>query len=57
MADLDEAAARVVALGGETLGPIERLDGDNRRLLLRDPAGAECGLLELAHPDPWEEGE
>lgn len=58
VADLDEAAARVAALGGETLGPVEQLDADNRRLLLRDPAGAECGLLELAHPDPWlEEGE
>ena len=57
VADMDEAAARVVALGGETLGPIEQLDADNRRLLLRDPAGAECGLLELAHPDPWLEGE
>lgn len=57
VADLDEAAARIVALGGETLGPIERLDADNRRLLLRDPAGAECGLLELAHPDPWLEAE
>lgn len=55
VADMDEAAARVVALGGEALGPIEQLDAENRRLLLRDPAGARCGLLELAQPDFWEE--
>lgn len=55
VADMDEAAARVVALGGEMLGVIERLDAENRRLLIRDPAGAECGLLELANPDPWQE--
>ena len=55
VADMDEAAARLPELGGEALTPIEQPDAQSRRLLIRDPAGAECGLLQLAQPDAWEE--
>ena len=57
VADLDQSAAQVLALGGSFIQPIEQLDADHRRLLIRDPAGAEFGLLELAQPDPWQEPE
>jgi len=57
VADLDQSAAQVLALGGSFIQPIEQLDADHRRLLIRDPAGAEFGLLELAQPDHWVEGE
>ena len=43
--DLDSSVERVRALGGEVVdGPREL--GDGRFCVIRDPAGAVCGLIE-----------
>jgi predicted enzyme related to lactoylglutathione lyase len=52
--DIDEAAARVRALGG--IVHVEKSDtGTGSFLVMSDPAGAVCSLIQLNAPDPWVE--
>ncbi len=49
VADLDEALARCKRLGGKQLTNV-RAAGDGTFAVIRDPAGAVCGLYQAGKP-------
>ncbi len=53
VADIEEAAARVVELGGQLDFPPQPVPGAGRFVLFRDPQGAYCSLFQLNEPEPW----
>ncbi len=52
VADVDRAAADVIAKGGQTLIPARTLEGRGRMVVLADPDGAPFGLLNSSSGDP-----
>ena len=52
VADVDRAAADVVARGGKTLIPARTLEGRGRMVVLADPDGAPFGLVKSSSGDP-----
>ena len=52
VADVDQAAADVIARGGQTLIPARTLEGRGRMVVLADPDGAPFGLLRSSSGDP-----
>ncbi|HJQ68166.1 MAG TPA: VOC family protein [Blastocatellia bacterium] len=46
--DLDNSVAKCVALGGEVIAEPRDMGEQGRYCVIRDPAGAVCGLFETA---------
>ncbi|WDE13740.1 VOC family protein [Thalassomonas haliotis] len=44
VADIEQAAKQVVAQGGELLTEIKSMGGEDRYVVIKDPAGAACAL-------------
>lgn len=52
VADVDAAAAEVIAKGGKALIPARTLEGRGRMAVLADPDGAPFGLMKSSSGDP-----
>jgi len=44
VADIDDAVAKVKSQGGTLITPIKSMGGDDRYVVIKDPAGAACAL-------------
>lgn len=53
--DVDAAAAKVAELGGQVHVPPTDIPA-GRFMVISDPAGAVCTIMNTVNPDPWIEG-
>ena len=46
VADIHQAVSQVTQKGGELLTPIKSMGGDDKYVVIKDPAGAVCALYD-----------
>lgn len=54
VADIDDAVAKVGALGGRVHVPVTEIEGTGRFAVVADPQGAVFTIIQSDAPQPWE---
>lgn len=54
VADIEDAVAKVNANGGKVINGINDAEGIGRFAIIADPCGAQCSVIQLLQPQPWD---